>query len=101
MNLHTFTARNGLRVEAEPKEITIRIWTPENAHLFNCQVTAAGMSLARITAGTIMPGMQFDARIHHAMNDYLISQGFTHGMIEREDVDPSDKFRIITRKLKT
>lgn len=99
MNLHLYVASSQFEVEAEPKETTLRIWSPGGEHVFNCQVTAASLTLARITAGATMPGMQFDIGVHSAICDYLHTRGFTHATIERMNKS-GQGFTVITRKLK-
>ena len=96
MNLHSFVASNGLVVKSEPKEITIRVFDEDNNHLFNCQVTAAGLDVARVTAGSTVNGEQFSMSIHDAINEYLMSQGFVYGILEKV----SDKVGVKTTKRK-
>lgn len=99
MNLHSYIAKNGFRVEAEPKEITLRVFDSGDIHIFNCQITAAGLDTARITAGAIMPDKQFDTRVHNAINEWLIKQGFESGIFERE-TKSIIKFKSIKRLLR-
>lgn len=98
MNLHSHIATNGFRVEAEPKEVTLRVFNQSNEHVFNCQITAASLDTARITAGAIMPGKEFDCGLHRAIDEYLTANGFEYGTIER--VNTVGEFRVITRPLK-
>jgi hypothetical protein len=98
MNLHSYVANNGFRVEAEPKEVTLRVFDSAGEHIFNCQVTAASLDTARITAGAIMQGKEFDCGLHRAIDEYLTKQGFEFGVIER--VNSVGELRVIRRTLK-
>lgn len=79
MNLHEFTASNGLIVEYEQIVTNLRIKNASGEELFHCELIGAGLDLARITLGNNI----MTRPIHNAVCEYMVHLGFVDRSHER------------------
>ncbi|WP_438863758.1 hypothetical protein [Neptunicella sp.] len=79
MNLHEFTAGNGLIVEYEPIVTNLRIKNTAGTELFRCELIAAGLEMCRITLGS----NQMSRPIRAAIVEYVSDAGFCAYKYER------------------
>ncbi|GAB3021798.1 hypothetical protein [Bowmanella dokdonensis] len=72
----------GLVVESEHTHTTLRVFAGDR-RCFVCQVTAAGITTARITNAVALG--PFEPRTWRVIKNWLLDQGYTEATFERSD----------------